>query len=346
MKLNNIKRIIFDMDGVITSEYMYWDAAALTVYELLFSREFYGTRAIDAEWCEKNFSEIHNIIFCGNDTIQEIKRLGVNTNWDLAYVVFCVSRYIAPDLDDLDEKHFKDVCEYIAKLNILAPELYDKAESLINSRCPQFEGFYTRGNSPVWRDLQNAFQHWFLGTERFRAQYSEPLPPFGRHGLMEFEQPVVPLDKLCGTLANLKNNGFILGVGTGRPESELRVPIDMWDISRFFSSGHCVTYTDVVNAENVTKTPSLAKPNPYVFLKAALGKDVSDFDIVSGNYEKSITDETLIVGDAMSDFLAAKAAGFKFAAVLTGVRGKAAETEFVECGADYILNDVNELGCV
>ena len=39
---NNFDKIIFDMDGVVTSEYIYWDAAALTVYELLYSHKFYG----------------------------------------------------------------------------------------------------------------------------------------------------------------------------------------------------------------------------------------------------------------------------------------------------------------
>lgn len=347
MKLSNLKRIIFDMDGVITSEYMYWDAEALTVYELLFSRKFYGTQDIDAGWCEENFGEIHNIIFCGNDTVREIKRLGVNTNWDLAYVVFCVSRYIEPDLEALEPQHFKEVFEYISKLDTLAPELYALSESLINSKIPKTDGYYTRGDSVLWSELRKVFQHWFLGTKRFRIQEGEPAPPFGRRGLMEYEQPLVSLDKLRDTLTYLKERGFVLGIGTGRPYGELVVPIDMWDISKFFDSEHCVTYTDVVNAESNTKmTGALAKPHPYVFLKAALGRGVSDSDIVNGNYDKSVAEETLVVGDAMSDFLAAKAAGFKFAAVLTGVRGKAAEAEFSDCGADYIFDNVNELGCI
>ncbi len=332
------------MDGVITSEYMYWDAAALTVYELLFSRNFYGGRDIDAKWCEQNFSEIHDTIFCGNAAIQEIKRLGVNTNWDLAYVIFCVSRYIDQSLERLDKSHFERVLEYVSGLDVLAPDLYTLAENLINSKIPMPQGFYTRGGSVLWRNLQDIFQHWFLGTERFREQYGEPAPPHGRRGLMEFEQPLVPLDGLHKTLAGLKERGIILGIGTGRPESEVRVPMDMWDISKYFDSEHNATYTDVVNAERETGKSTLAKPDPYVFLKAALGRGFSDADIVSGNYDRSVADETLIVGDAMSDFLAAKAAGFRFAAVLTGVKGQDAAAEFERCGADYILKDVNDLG--
>ena len=34
-QITDFDKIIFDMDGVITSEFIYWDAAALTIYELL-----------------------------------------------------------------------------------------------------------------------------------------------------------------------------------------------------------------------------------------------------------------------------------------------------------------------
>lgn len=49
MKLqrNKFDKLIFDMDGVITSEYIYWDTAALTVYELVYSWKYYGRQEID-----------------------------------------------------------------------------------------------------------------------------------------------------------------------------------------------------------------------------------------------------------------------------------------------------------
>ena len=34
--------IIFDLDGVITSEEAYWDAAGLTLHELLYSPRYWG----------------------------------------------------------------------------------------------------------------------------------------------------------------------------------------------------------------------------------------------------------------------------------------------------------------
>ena len=44
LNLNNYNKIIFDLDGVITSELAYWQAAALGAYDLLFDSEHYGIK--------------------------------------------------------------------------------------------------------------------------------------------------------------------------------------------------------------------------------------------------------------------------------------------------------------
>ena len=87
----------------------------------------------------------------------------------------------------------------------------------------------------------------------------------------------------------------------------------------------------------------LAKPEPYVFLKAAIGSKYSDKDLVDGNYDTRDTERTLIVGDAPSDLFSAKKAGFKFLAVLTGIEGEGMRSWFEENNADYILNNVLEM---
>src|SRR5579864_918301 len=42
--------IIFDLDGVITSEEAYWDAAGLTLHELLYSPRYWGLHEIDTKF--------------------------------------------------------------------------------------------------------------------------------------------------------------------------------------------------------------------------------------------------------------------------------------------------------
>ena len=98
LKLSDYDKIIFDLDGVITSELSYWYAAALTAYELLVSYEHYGVAGIDREWIRKQYKEVYNTVMCGGRTVKAVKRLGVNTNWDLCHIVFCVSKYLNPEL--------------------------------------------------------------------------------------------------------------------------------------------------------------------------------------------------------------------------------------------------------
>ena len=39
--------VLFDMDGVITSEESYWNIAAMTVVEQLHSKHYFGAEEID-----------------------------------------------------------------------------------------------------------------------------------------------------------------------------------------------------------------------------------------------------------------------------------------------------------
>ena len=111
---------------------------------------------------------------------------------------------------------------------------------------------------------------------------------------------------------------------------------------KYFDKNAIVTHDHVMAAAEKTGL-FLAKPNPYSFLKAAFGLDYPDEKIVSGDYDKEYLKKVLIVGDAGADILAAKAMNTDFAAVLTGVNGKASKPYFEELNAKYIFNDVLEL---
>ncbi|MEG2584157.1 MAG: hypothetical protein RSA27_06605, partial [Oscillospiraceae bacterium] len=191
LNLNDFDKIIFDMDGVITSEYIYWDTAALTIYELLFDYKFYGKHDIDREWCRKNYKEISDTIFCGEKTIRAVKRLGVNTNWDLAYIVFCVSKYIEPCLERLDKAHFDAVCMFIENITTLAPKLYEHIEGLAETVIDKDKGFFKRSGTGFWTQMHAGFQDWFNGFD-------------GVEGLNSMEKPLLPLGDIKSTLKSLK----------------------------------------------------------------------------------------------------------------------------------------------
>lgn len=83
---HEIETIIFDMDGVVTSEAEYWNAADLTVLELLYSKQFIGLEH------ETMLSVLHKPgapiaveRFVSQPFIAMLRTSGLNTNWDLAY---------------------------------------------------------------------------------------------------------------------------------------------------------------------------------------------------------------------------------------------------------------------
>ena len=358
----NYNKIIFDLDGVITSELMYWHAAALTVYELLFED-------IDVAHCMENTEKIYNIIFCDGRTVALAKSLGVNSNWDLAFIVWCISRHLG--IHSFEAKQFQKTHDFIMGTNLKAPELYDYVCGLMdeNELCKKSSYSGTsadggtaeentdfnfscvnsivpvrRGDGEAWNKMLLTFQHWFHGTDIYTKKYGNPKGAVGRKGLASRQQPIIPLAELHKTLSKLKERGITLGIGTGRPADEADYPLELWDIKKYFTAEHCATYSDVEQAEFETgRRGELGKPNPFVFLKAAVGDKSTSKQIIQGEYDRSVTERVLVVGDSIADLRAAKAAGFHFAAVLTGAGGEQMKEKFEKNGAKNIRRSVKEI---
>ncbi len=326
------KKIIFDMDGVITNELAYWRTAALSAYDLLTNYEFFGKCGIDRPWCRKNYIEIYNTIMCGGRTVKAVKRLGVNTNWDLCYVVFCVSKYINPDLDTLDAAHFQSVCMFIENVDMKAPEIYGALSELCEQAIPNCKKGLFDHEGDFFKDtLFNNFNMWYLGNDELE-------------GLKITEAFLFPDEDVRKVLLKLKDMGIRLGIGTGRPTVEIDYPLKQHKIDDCFDKNLYCAFDEVYNAQkDLNLDHSLTKPDPFVFLKAAIGENHTDKEIVDGDYTYEELEDTLVVGDAPSDLMSAKRAGFDFLGVLTGVEGETIRPYFEENNADYILPSVLEM---
>lgn len=338
MTYSNIRTVLFDMDGVITSENLYWDAAALTVLELLCSKRHFGREVLNVSEFMCNLKQIRQAVFCDGQIIRAVKDLGVNTNWDLAYLTFCSAKIVQEEENSGGAGMFRRALEYLRSRSVFAPELYEVVGKDFAIRAGRDFIKCKRGDSPLWTEVVDTFQHWFLGSERSQTYIYGEEP---RRGLNQMEQPVIPLEELQRTLLCLKQKGLTLGIGTGRPAAEIELPLEMWNIAQYFDRAHCVSYTDVSAAEQELQLKeSIAKPHPFVFLKGFFGRHASNRALINGGYDAEKVKEALVVGDAASDLLAAKKAGFPFAAVLTGA-GK--RDYFESGGADLILADITEL---
>ena len=314
--IKKYKLILFDLDGVITSESAYFTAAALTVYEALFKQ-------MPADMSK---DEITDLVFCGGKTVTRLKTLGINTNWDLAYLVYLYAKITNK------ASIFEAVYSYYSSIDERVPGLYDIAAKMYCEKTGEsYE--YSKRQGKLWNGLRDMFQRWYLGDG-------------GKDGLIKNEKPVIPLQKLKAVLNELKENNIKIGAGTGRPHSEAQGALDNFGVFDLFSEKHFITYTDIEAAQknvgDVFGEVDFSKPHPYIFLKGALSKDFSDMRIYQNNFDKYFLENVLAVGDSISDALCAKAAGIDFCAVLTGVTGSAAKTQFEEIGVSYIIDSIGD----
>ena len=370
--LEGIDKIIFDMDGVIPSEETYWDVAALTVYEIINSCNYFGSQKIIPQECQKNVKKIREEVFCKDKFITLIKDRGINSNWDLGYIVLCgiiaeggrcnkdvinedIKAYSC-DNNDMLLKFFKSIniekinyykaYEYIEQIDKIALEMYPVIAEKLSAITGFNKDFFAR-KSCFWETCKDIFQEWYLGDKIFERFYKRTIQPKGKEGIISIEEPIIPLDDIKTVIKTLYNSGITLGVGTGRPLIEINRPLEMWGLTEYFDKDSFITYDDILKAENELREKkdnlNLTKPHPFMFLKGIFGIQYDNQLLIEGKYDNKQIAKTLIVGDAGADIIAAKSIGCKFAAVLTGYAGKGAKRYFETRGADIIIDSIRDL---
>ena len=332
--LSRYDTVLLDMDGVITSEEVYWNAATLTVRELLFSNLYFGAESCDPKVLTKNLSQLRKEQFCDDAVIRHLKNKGVNNNWDLSWVI--VGGALSQNTRD-----FEAIFQWIKTLPSVNDGLYTSvSEALENAGFKKQEAAHHGG---IWMKIQFAFQEWFLGSELFPKHWNSPSLQPGKPGLTFSEEPIVDKAKLQLLLQEIGSRKR-LGIGSGRPRVEAKTPLCSWDVYNFFTEDAIITYNDIVTAQNaINHTISLAKPHPYMFLRGVFGTKHTDKELFDRLFDEAPCKKTLVIGDAGCDLFAAKSAGCDFAAVLTGIEGEGAREYFEKNGADYILNNILEL---
>lgn len=327
--LDKYDTIIFDMDGVITSEDNYWNCAALTVWEYL---SWNSGEKINAAECMDNMRQIRANVFCNDELISVLKGKGVNSNWDLGYVTVLIA-WICGGKNAWN--NFQSVLDYAKGLSENIIEEYDKL-ALVCSESTGFDYDWLKRNELMWRTMRDIFQQWFLGDKLFEERFGYVPVNKGKSGLIYSEEPIIDKSRLIDLLRLLSRNKRVC-TGTGRPYIEMMPPLTNWNIKQYFSDDGLCNYDHVVEAEKELGNNALTKPHPYMFLKALYGTDYDNTRIVRGDYDKEKIKTTLIVGDAGADILAAQAMGADFCAVLTGIEGEEARDYFEKLRAEYIL---------
>ncbi|UOF89929.1 HAD hydrolase-like protein [Fodinisporobacter ferrooxydans] len=364
--------ILFDVDGVFLKEERYFDASALCVWEILGSENYLGL-GLDFHLpvAESTIRNIRDMVFDCNRVLNFIKSRGINSNWDMVFLQ--VSYQLVRGLIQLDQKQVAEsylrepfTRESLQELGAkfreieLKPDYPAFVQGFADSRAQKHElfsvfnqmiethfqmecNFFSR-NSSLWNLCQRAFQEWYIGEELYVQETKIPLIQSGKRGFLKDEIVLAPVDRLQSLLQRLQEKGYTLGIATGRPNLETRVPLSEIGVLKYFDLNRVVTASDVLAAEQ--KYPQyapLAKPHPFCYLEALYGKQTDILELLTLDLPLPNVEDILIVGDSLADYYAAKAIGCKFAATLTGLSGEKARASFEALDTDYILQDVLEI---
>lgn len=367
--------ILFDVDGVLLSEERYFDASALTVWEMLYSPKFLALKGdgFDPAPREELIRKVRKDVFVNDQVLDFMKSRGINSNWDMVYLSFghqllCVMEQLIPDYQDeveaiLQEQISYDALTKVARLvqekqvevdydwfvkdfdsstaekQELLTYLNDLAQQKLNVKTEVFSR-----NSDLWELCQETFQEWYLGDQLVQESIGRPARQPGKRGFLSDEIPIVPVKDMADTFAALQEMGITLGIGTGRPTIETLVPLKEMGLLSFFDPNRVVTASHVLDAENEYPDQApLAKPQPFCYIKGWLGIESTTQQCLDQALPFPGAEKVLIVGDSVADFMAARSMGCTFAATLTGLSGVEAREKFEQLGADFILQDMREV---
>ncbi|HET9918290.1 MAG TPA: HAD hydrolase-like protein, partial [Ktedonobacteraceae bacterium] len=400
--------IIFDLDGVITSEDAYWDTAGLVLHELLYSPRYWNLdpnqsgpegQYMPAATAEES-RRISRALF-PEPAILALKARAVNSNWDTCYAAVCLhlieilralpDRAALQPLRPWDASWLATFRQQVAQargvaghpqgvslpymidiVRILNLPIFQDAVGfeLINrfdvyaSEVLGFpiENVFSR-YSPFWAFCQDIFQEWYLGDELYEQSYGHAPAQPGKRGCIHFEQPLLPLEQVRAALEELRNQGYTLGIATGRPEQEALVPLKLYGLLSYFDQQHIATSADVERAEALLRSQGdratlLNKPHPFIFAFAAnpnhfvlngdpFGMPVGAQFIAPARVEAAQLPVQytgfIVVGDSTGDILGGRAAGALTIAVLTGARTAEARELLAQSEPDFTIEDVIKL---
>lgn len=371
-----MRKVIFDVDGVLLSEERYFDVSALTVWEWLYSPYYMGLAndsGLPLHGDDAWIAAVRDRVWAGDTLLSWLKAHGINSNWEMVHAFLATAVWLmaekvrkergslpALDLDERNDirqlgRELKDTAipsaeavlscwkSHVAPY-VQGPELFTclrQAAEVAIGRQLSFMDL----DSQFFTMHQLAFQQWYLGDEVFpeimhEAVYGEP-----KEGFLQKEVSLGDAEEIRNMLQQLRTAGFSLGIATGRGAKEVEIPFRFFGWYDELDPLYIATASDAEAVSPQYGNIPLGKPSSFLYLCAAYGKKPEKYEeyITRGRIQDN--DEIYVIGDSYSDVLGARAAGARFIGVLTGLTGKAAAAMFEkekEPYSDNVLSAVHE----
>ena len=364
-----MKKVIFDVDGVLLSEERYFDVSALTVWEWLYSPYYMGLAndsGLPLHGDDAWIAAVRDRVWAGDTLLSWLKAHGINSNWEMVHAFlitasWLMARKFREETGHLPPLSLKNRDEVRALGSLLADRAVPGAEEILlfweSHVESQVEGaallaclrqaaeveagrklpFMNLG-SPFFRMHQLAFQQWYLGDEVFPEIMHEKGYGDRKEGFLQKEVPLGDAGDIRNMLKQLKAAGFSLGVATGRGAKEVEIPFRFFGWYEAFDPVYIATASDAEEVSAQYGNIPLGKPSPFLYLCAAYGRRTENYGAYIKDGRIHASDEVYVIGDSYSDVLGARAAGARFIGVLTGLTGKAAAAMFEKEKAIYSEN--------
>ncbi|MED3625394.1 HAD family hydrolase [Neobacillus thermocopriae] len=369
-----IKTILFDVDGVFLSEERYFDASALTVWEMLYSPNYLALKPgkFKTDYNNEEITEIRKWVFQNDQILKFQKSRGLNANWDMIYLTFShqlihlLSQIKEFESDKIvkwcqapiDRKVLLEIGQVLRNYSVVVDfslflkdferteaskqELLGYLNKLAFEKLGVKTSIFLKGE--LWSVCEHVSQEWYVGDEYVLVSTGRTPVQIGKKGFLANETTLAPKEEIAKLFEFLKREGYEIGIGTGRPELETIKPFVHLDWLKYFDVNRIVTADDVLRAEEkLPEWKPLSKPHPFTYLMGLYQKKLSVQECLDWPLPIENGESVLIVGDSLADFMAAQQMGAKFAAVLTGLSGKAARAEFEAYNVDFILDSVVDL---
>ena len=342
-----IKLLVFDLDGVITSEGRYWNTSRLTVWDIFTNYKFLGLNdffspSLDSP--QQALTEGKLIISDG--FIRELKQRAVNSNWDLTY--FVVSLYLISIMEnvsltqDIQGLSFLEQLQSLGKQvttsahhSYIIEQFWQETQDIQGTQVSEYlVPFSKRVIGRELSDFLSLDELWTFCYQLFQDWYE------GRRGFtLPDDQTVLDVGKIEETLVTLSQH-YDLGIATGRPRNEVIEPLTKLGILKYFNPQRIVTYDEVLEAQaylnNKTK---LGKPHPFILYKA-ISPHLPLEEILNDDFILEQAAQVAYIGDAGSDVVAAKKAKCLSIGVLTGF---STAQSLLKLGCDIIVQDITHL---
>ncbi|MGN8834271.1 HAD family hydrolase [Allisonella histaminiformans] len=364
-----MKKVIFDVDGVLLSEERYFDVSALTVWEWLYSPYYMGLAndsGLPLHGDDAWIAAVRDRVWAGDTLLSWLKAHGINSNWEMVHAFlitasWLMARQFREETGHLPPLSLKNRDEVRALGSLLADRAVPGAEEILlfweSHVESQVEGAalfvclrqaaeveagrelpFMNLDSPFFRMHQLAFQQWYLGDEVFPEIMHEKGYGDRKEGVLQKEVPLGDAGDIRNMLKQLKAAGFSLGVATGRGAKEVEIPFRFFGWYEDFDPVYIATASDAEEVSAQYGNIPLGKPSPFLYLCAAYGRRTENYGAYIKDGRIHASDEVYVIGDSYSDVLGARAAGARFIGVLTGLTGKAAAAMFEKEKAIYSEN--------